>query len=125
MKLFGLIISLFLLSCDPTYVIAIQNNSNEVIKLKAQVNERFHSNNFDSIYITYNDNDWIEAFIKPNQQLDFGYAIAGLENDIPFNEIKVFINNDSIIAKNQKEIFRLFDNRGVFNVMTPYILELD
>jgi hypothetical protein len=126
MRFFGFIsICFFLLSCDPTYVIAIQNNSNEIIKLKAQVNQRFHSNNYDSIFITYLDNNWIEAFIKPKQQLDCGYAIAELDNDIPFNELKIFINNDSIVAKNQKEVLKLLDNRGVFKVMTPYILEID
>ena len=126
MKFFVFIcVFLFLLSCDPTYVIAIQNDSNEVIKLKAQVNERFHSNNFGSIAITYLENDWIEADIKPKQQLDCGFAIAELKNDIPFNEMIILKNKDSICAKNHKEVFELFDNRSLINIMTPYILIIE
>ncbi|WP_156113413.1 hypothetical protein [Wocania ichthyoenteri] len=93
--------------------------------MKAQVSERFHSNNFDSVVITYYDNNWIEADIKPKQQLDCGFAIAGLKNNIPFNEMIILKNKDTISAKNHKELLELFDNRGFGNIMTPYIFIID
>ena len=118
-------ICLFFQSCDPTYVIAIQNDSNETIKFKGQINERFRTFNYDSIPIAYLDNNWIEAEIKPEQQLDCGFAIADLENDMPFNSIKIFVKNDTLIANNNDELLELFDNRSAFNVMRPYILVVD
>lgn len=62
--------------------------------------------------------------LAPNEQIKVGSAIAEIDNDIPFEEIKIVRNEDTIAADNLEAIKNLFDKKTFGRLKTPYNISI-
>lgn len=58
--------------------------------------------------------------LGPKEQIKVGSAIAEIDNDMPFEIIKIVQKKDTIMADNLEEIKNLFDKKFFGGLKTPY-----
>lgn len=107
-------------SCDPFYPVSIKNNSGAKIIVDAKL-----TNNFDpGLTTTFiaDENNHLQFKVESEEEFHCGYAIGGLKNDLPFSELKIYTNKDTIVAENRNEILSLFNKNWTGNLKTPYVL---
>jgi len=121
-----IITGLLFQSCDPTYSIRIQNSTSDTLTVVARTTIRFHMENIDYNVLsrTFNDDEWIRFTIPPMGYADCGNAIGGLENDLPFKELKIYMERDSIVATSETEVLSLFKTKLIGGFRTPYTIEI-
>lgn len=108
-------------ACDPYYRITVANKTSDTVKLL--VKENIHFNTDKSISgVTANRLDVYE--LAPAEWMRVGYAIAEIDNDLPFDTLKIVRNADTLTADNAAEIKRLFDKRIIGGLKKPYNISI-
>lgn len=116
-------ITLLLTSCDPAYPINLSNDSNESIIVLVKVNSPFQTEK-EKVGITKNG-FYIYQF-NAHESAQVGMAIAEIDNDIPFSELKIVRSgNDTVSVSTMKEIMQLFDRKRNGKLRIPYVLRLN
>ena len=118
-----LLIGILIQSCDPNYPVSINNQTESEIKIQTKKTLKFWNENLDEIELT--EKDWVEFKIEPNKSLKCGMTIGGLKNDLPFSEILIITETDTIRAENENQIMELFDKTFFGNIETPYVLTVE
>lgn len=109
-------------SCDPTYSITVTNNTNEPTEIL--VKEKIPDFITDK-QKTFTTIDGFDIYLlAPNERMHVGTAIAEIDNDMPFEEIKIVQKTDTISATGLEEIKYLFDKEASGELMTPYNLTI-
>ena len=104
-------------SCDPYYSITITNETND--KIQILVIETVNFNTDKEIFLkTIDGFDVYE--LAPNEKFQVGSAIAEIDNDIPFEQIKIVSQKDTLKADNIEAIKNLFDKKMFGGLKTPY-----
>jgi hypothetical protein len=115
------------MSCDPTYPILISNSKTDTVTIVTETTIHFHA---DEPLIGYQDlggpydHNIIKFKMAPGTSIECGMAIAGIEDEMPFTEFKVYSNNDSLVANSQGQILDLFEKTFWRNLKTPYQLTI-
>ena len=117
-----ILIGLLIQSCDPTYPVSINNQTESEIRIQAKKTLRFWNENLNETELT--QKDWIEFKIEPKKSVKCGMTIGGLKDDIPFSNLKIYTDKDTIIAQNRNEVLNLFDKNWIGNLKTPYTLTI-
>lgn len=114
-------LGLFLTGCDPYYSISVTNTTIDtvIIQVKPTINFRIEK------IKTSKTTDGYDVFkLSPAESVQVGSAIAEIDNDIPFNVIKIIKRNDTISASNLEDIKNLFDKKTFGGLQTPYNLSI-
>ena len=115
------IIAMTIFGCDPTYSISIQNASNTVIEIEINENVRFNSKKEPKEKIAQGINLYE---LKPDEKMETGMAIAELENDIPYNSLRISKRSHLIYAETDQEILELFDKNIMGTLKKPYTITI-
>lgn len=119
-----LILESFLMTaCDRTVPVEIKNETKDTITIKAIANYCYdNSNSLVDYKESYNDDNTMNIHFRlpPKVTVTCGMAIMGIEKDLPFDKLKVYMKNDSIIANTRKEVLNLFEKRRSGNYTIPY-----
>jgi hypothetical protein len=118
---FVFLIVLLTTGCDPYYSITVTNRTTDTAKIlvKETINFRTEKQK------TQTTNDGFDVYIlEPNEQIKVGSAIAEIDNDIPFEEIKIVRNRDTVTANNLEAIKNLFDKKAFGGMKTPYNISI-
>jgi len=114
---------LFLTACDPTFPIKISNKKSDTVTIVTKTTIHFHTDDqltgYEDLGGPY-DHKLIKFKMPPGTSINCGMAISGIEDDMPFNEISIYSNNDSIVANTQDLILNLFDHSFRKNLQRPY-----
>lgn len=115
------VITTLLSSCDPYYSITITNNNSKTAKILVKENIYFQSDKQkkETTIDGYNIYE-----LAPNEEFIVGSAIAEIDNDIPFEEIKIVTNGDTITANNLQAIIKLFDKKTFGGLEKPYNISI-
>ena len=113
---FGLM-AVMLAGCDPYYSITVTNETSDTAKILVKKTINFRTEK-QKTHTTFDGFDIYQ--LAPNEQVEVGAAIAEIDNDMPFEEIKIVSNRDTITAKNLEAIKNLFDKKTFGGMKTPY-----
>lgn len=112
-----LILTTLFTSCDPIYPITITNDTKDTIFVNIEENYRFRSEKA----ALSKTKDGLNIYrLLPKEILETGSAIAEIDNDMPFDKIKIITGTDTISADNLKDIKTLFDKKVFGGLKTPY-----
>ncbi|WP_196889430.1 hypothetical protein [Aureivirga sp. CE67] len=119
----GIFVLLILLlsSCDPYYSITVTNKTTETVKILVKQNNRFRTEKQKTL-TTVDGFDVYE--LAPNENIKVGNAIGEIDNDIPFDTLKIIRYNDTITANTLEEIIDLFDKKTFGGLKKPYNLRI-
>ncbi|MFN3194538.1 MAG: hypothetical protein ACE364_01135 [Chlorobiota bacterium] len=114
-------LSALMISCDPFYSITVTNKTTETAKILVK-----ESNNFSTDkHKTQTTDDGFDVYeLSPNENMGVGSAIAEIDDEIPFEAIKIIRYNDTISANTPDEIKNLFDKKTSGELITPYNLTI-
>lgn len=113
---------ILLSSCDPTYPIIISNSTNESVVILTKTNSHFHTEK-EKTGVT---SDGFEIYqLNANESMQVGIAIAEIDDDIPFDAIKIVRMKDTISAFSQEAIKGLFDKNIFGKLKKPYHVSVD
>ena len=118
-----ILIGILFQSCDPTYPVLIKNDSGTEIIVDAKLTKDFYAG-LTTTYIA-DENDRLQFKVESGQEFQCGMTIGGLKDDLPFTDLKIYMEKDTIIAKNRNEVLNLFDKNWIGNLKTPYILTVE
>lgn len=110
-------LTILLTSCDPYYSITVTNETKYTAQIFVKETINFRTKR-QKIQTTADGFDMYE--LASNEQMEVGSVIAEIENDIPFEEIKIVKNGDTITASNLDEIKNLFDKKTFGGLKKPY-----
>jgi len=117
---FGFLI-IFLTSCDPYYSITVTNETRDTAKILVKETISFRTEK----QKTRTTADGFDLYkLAPNEQINVGSVIAEIDNDIPFEEIKIIRNGDTTTADNLETIKKLFDKKTFGGLKTPYNISI-
>ncbi len=114
-------LTILLTSCDPYYSITVTNETRDTTKILVKETISFRTEK-QKTGTTANGFDIYQ--LAPNEQIKVGSAIAEIDNDIPFEEIKIIKNGDTITADNLEAIKKLFDKKTFGGLKTPYNISI-
>lgn len=103
--------------CDPYYAITVTNKTKGTARILVKETISFRTEK-QKIQSTSDGFDIYE--LAPNEQIEVGSAIAEIDNDLPFEEIKIIRSGDTITADNVEAIKNLFDKKIFGGLKTPY-----
>ncbi|MFD0837263.1 hypothetical protein ACFQ0I_15900 [Mariniflexile aquimaris] len=115
-----LLIAILIQSCDPTYPVLIKNDSGTEIIVDAKLTNDFYPG-LTTTFIA-DENNRLQFKVESGQEFQCGMTIGGLKDDLPFTDLKIYTDKDTIIAKNRNEVLNLFDKNWIGNLKTPYTL---
>ncbi|MCP4053608.1 MAG: hypothetical protein GY739_11170 [Mesoflavibacter sp.] len=118
-----ILIGILIQSCDPTYPVLIKNDSGTEIIVDAKLTNNFYPG-LTTTYIA-DENNRLQFKVESGQEFQCGMTIGGLKDDLPFSDLKIFTQKDTIIAKNRNEVLNLFDRNWIGNLKTPYTLTVE
>ena len=110
-------------SCDPSYPISIKNSTGAEIIVDAKITDYFDPG-LTTTYIT-DENNRLEFTIQSGHEFYCGYTLGGLKYDLPFSELKIYTQKDTIVAENRNEVLKLFDKKWTGYLKTPYVLTVN
>ena len=110
-------------SCDPTYPVLIKNESGTEIIVDAKLTNDFYPG-LTTTYIA-DENNRLQFKVESGQEFQCGMTIGGLKDNLPFTDLKIYTEKDTIIAKNRSEVLNLFDKNWIGNLKTPYTLTVE
>lgn len=122
----AILAGLIIQSCDPYYPVSITNSTEDTLTVIARTTTSFQSN--DIIILESSgpyDDERIKFKITPGETVECGGAVAGLEDDVPFTELIIYSQQDSIKALNKEEVLNLFEKNSAGQLKTPYELVVD
>lgn len=113
---------ILLSSCDPTYPIIISNSTNESVIVLAKTNSHFHTEK-EKTGVT---SDGFEIYqLNANESMQVGIAIAEIDDDMPFDAIKIVKDKDTISAFTRETIKELFDKNVLGKLKKPYHVSVE
>lgn len=115
------LVTLLLSACDPYCSITITNDSSETAQILVKENIHFRTIKQKSLSTADGYNLYI---LLPNERIKVGAAIAEIDDDLPFNEISIIKNQDTLSAKNLESIKRLFDRITLNRLKKPYNISI-
>lgn len=118
----GLIILILLTSCDPTYPISITNRTTDSITIWLKKNNSFRTIKTD---VKENPDGLTILKLRPNEMIRVGMAIAEIDNDMPFSEIYIKTEDDSISANGIDELKDLFDKNIFGRLKKSYNMSIE
>ena len=110
-------------SCDPTYPVLIKNESGTEIIVDAKLTNDFYPG-LTTTYIA-DENNRLQFKVESGQEFQCGMTIGELKDDLPFTDLKIYTEKDTIIAKNTNEVLNLFDRNWIGNLKKPYTLTVE
>ncbi|TCC90607.1 hypothetical protein EZ428_15185 [Pedobacter frigiditerrae] len=117
---FGLLTAL-LTGCDPYYSITITNKTSDTAQILVKETINFRTEKQKSLTTT----DGFDVYkLAPSEQMQVGSAISEIDNDIPFEQIKIVRNKDTVTANNLEKIKSLFDKKIFGGLQTPYNISI-
>ncbi len=117
-----LLIGLFMTSCDPTYSISVTNSTTDTVSIAIKPTIHFRTEKNKTL-TTYDGFDTYK--LNPNEKMEVGEAIAGIDDDIPFKEFKIYKRAIiTVSVSNLKDIKNLFDKTEFLKLKTPYNLTI-
>ncbi|WP_192820802.1 hypothetical protein [Rufibacter sp. LB8] len=119
LSLSAILVLLLVQSCDPTYSIRIENKSGSKITVNATTTNKFQAYGHEIIELEGNK---VRFEIPSGEYLECGMAIAGLDNDLPFTNLKIQTLNKTILAENPEKVISLFEKEPDGDLKTPYSL---
>ena len=117
---FGLLTAL-MTGCDPYYSITITNDTSDTAQILVKETVNFRTEK-QKLLTTIDGFDVYE--VAPNEKIKVGSAIAEIDNDIPFEQINIVRNRDTVIANNLVTIKNLFDKKTFGVLKTPYNISI-
>ena len=118
-----LLIGILIQSCDPSYPVSIINKTGTEIIVDAKLTYDFNPG-LTTTYIA-DENNRLQFKVESGQEFLCGMTIGGLKDDLPFTDLKIYTEKDTIIAKNRNEVLNLFDKNWIGNLKTPYTLTVE
>jgi hypothetical protein len=116
------VLTVLLIACDPYYSISITNKTSDSIRIFVKPTNSFMTEK----EISKETSDGFNVYdLAPTEELKVGSAIAEIDNDIPFEEIKIVHKMDTIVAGNLEEIKNLFDKNVLGGLKTPYNVSIE
>ncbi|WKW46892.1 hypothetical protein P3875_02225 [Myroides sp. JBRI-B21084] len=117
---FGLFTTL-LTGCDPYYSITVTNITSDTAQILVKETINFRTEKQKSLTTT----DGFDVYeLAPNEQIKVGSAIAEIDNDIPFDQIKIVTRKDTLTANSIETIKNLFDKKTFGGLKTPYNISI-
>ena len=95
-------IGILIQSCDPSYSVSIKNNSGTEIIVDAKLTSYFDPG-LTTTFIA-DENNRLQFKVENGQEFHCGYTIGGLKDDLPFTDLKIFTEKDTIIAKDRIQV---------------------
>jgi hypothetical protein len=118
---FVFLIALLTICCDRYYSITVTNETTDTAKILVKETIKFRTEK----QKTQTTNDGFDVYVlAPNEQIKVGSAIAEIDNEIPFEEIKIVRNRDTVTANNLEAIKNLFDKKAFGGMKTPYNISI-
>lgn len=114
-------LTILLTSCDPFYPITVSNETKYTAQILVKETINFRTDK-KKIQTTADGFDVYE--LASHEQIVVGFAIAEIDNDISFEEIKLVKNGDTIVAGNLDEIKNLFDKKTFGGLKKPYHIRI-
>jgi hypothetical protein len=114
-------LTVLLTGCDPYYSVTVTNETQDTARILVKETINFRTEK-QKIQTTADGFDIYE--LAPNEQMKVGSAIAEIDNDIPFEEIRIVRNGDTITAGNLEGIKNLFDKKTFGGLKTPYNISI-
>ena len=114
-------ILILLASCDPTYPITISNSTHESVVILVKTNSHFHTEK-EKTGVTQAGLDVYQ--LNANESIQVGMAIGGIDNDIPFDAIKIVKSKDTVSAIGLEDVKRLFERKLSGNLKKPYVISI-
>ena len=118
-----LLIGILIQSCDPSYPVSIINQSRTEIIVDAKLTYDFNPG-LTTTYIA-DENNRLQFKVESGKEFLCGMTIGGLKDDLPFTDLIIYTEKDTIIAKNRNEVLNLFDKNWIGNLKTPYSLTVE
>ena len=112
---------LLLAACDPYYRITVTNKTSDTVKLLVKETIHFNTDK-QKTGDTANGLDIYE--LAPAERMHAGHAIAEIDNDLPFDTLKIVRNTDTLVANNAAEIKGLFDKKRIGGLKKPYNISI-
>ncbi len=112
---------LLLAACDPYYRITVANKTSDTVKLLVKETIHFNTDK-QKAGITVNGLDVYK--LAPAEWMRVRYAIAEIDNDLPFDTLKIVRNTDTLAANNAAEIKGLFDKKRIGGLKKPYNISI-
>ena len=120
-SIFTTLILLFLLSgCDSYIRISITNTKNEAVEIWIKKNIHFRSDKLSK----FKKNGFLVYELVNGERMDIGYAIAEIDDDLPFDAIKIYTKTDTISKSTNEDIKDLFDKKMFGGLQTPYNISI-
>ena len=115
------LLTTLLVGCDPYYSITVTNDTSDTAQILVKETVSFRTEKLRSLTTT----DGFDVYeLAPRKQIRVGSAIAEIDNDIPFEQIKIIRNRDTITANNLETIKNLFDKKTFGGLKTPYNISI-
>ena len=68
---------------------------------------------------------WSDVYqLNANESIQVGMAIGGIDNDIPFDAIKIVKSKDTVSAIGLEDVKRLFEHKMSGNLKKPYVISI-
>jgi len=115
------LLTALLAGCDPYYSITVTNDTSDTAQILVKETINFRTEKQKSL-TTIDGFDVYE--LAPNEKIQVGSAIAEIDNDIPFEQIKIVRNRDTVTANNLETIKNLFDKKTFGGLKTPYNISI-
>jgi len=110
-----------LASCDPYYPITVTNKTADTATILVKETVNFRT---DKQKLLTTPDGFNVYKLSPMEQVKVGSAIAEIDNDIPFDVIKIIRNKDTISANTIEGIKKLFDKKFFGGLQTPYNISI-
>ena len=115
------LLTTLLTSCDPFYSITVTNDTSDTAQILVKETINFRTKK-QKLLTTIDGFDVYE--LAPNEKIEVGSAIAEIDNDIPFEQIKIVRNRDTVTANNLETIKKLFDKKTFGGLKAPYNISI-
>lgn len=120
-SLLSIILGVFLIGCDPYHSITVTNVTADTVSIFVKPTIHFRTDNAKSLTTS----DGFDIYkLSPNEQMHVGSAIAEIDNDIPFEFVKIVSSRDTVTASALDDIKNLFDKKTSGGLKTPYNLTI-
>lgn len=113
---------ILLSSCDPTYPILISNTTKEPVVVLVKTNSHFHTEK-EKTGVT---SDGFEIYpLNADESIQVGVTIAEIDDDLPFDAIKIVKDRDTISAFSKEAVKELFDKNVFGKLKKPYDVSIE
>lgn len=110
-------------SCDSKPTISVVNSTNERVVFDMLINENFLIEAGNTALT--NPEGRLIISIAPSEKFICGYVTNELQNDLPFDDLKIYTYKDTIFAQTKVQITELFDKNSDGYYKIPYVINIE